>query len=296
LQRLRLIAVLAVLSACAAAPSAHAAPCTAEDAPKPLAGQVALDTANSSDPAVPSFKGNKDAKDVAFVLTVSGCTLGAKHDVIVEVRGEEADAVTFSPLQRRGTSLTLDGKVDPKKFTPGEHKPRVRISSPTGQVKLQSFAMTIQRKQPFPIPLLIALAAALAGLWYAYLVAKEAAVQAYDKKQAEMADDTPADNKLRDLLLLTQTRSSKKEEPQVDKVVLGPFRLWVFVVVAAAAGAASAFAASYIKSATWDAGDIVAVATLAAAVAVAAVGGATAPLSKAVTAAEPPQDGTDNGA
>jgi len=289
-------AALTVLVVLSWAPDAGAAPCTADTAPAPVAGVLALDTMNSDDVAVPSFKHKTEPTDVSFVLTVTGCTLPAQHDVGAEVRGGGSTAVKFTaPKRRGGGSLTLDGTVDPKKFDPGEHKPRVRVSSPSGQVKLQSFTLTLQRKEPPPWPVVITFLVAIGAVGYAYLVARTAAVEAYDKKRAEQDNQTPATTGLSDLLLLTkmrETRKANKPKPdreKVKKVKHGSLRMWVFVGVGATIGAGSAFAASYLSATTWDLPGIVDPGTLAGAVATAAVGGATGPMAKAVMAADLPK-------
>jgi hypothetical protein len=295
-------AALTVLVVLSWVPVAGAAPCTADTAATPVAGVLALDTMNSDDVTVPSFTHKTEPTDVSFVLTVTGCTLPAQHDVEVEVRGGGSKAVTFAaPKRRGGSSLTLDGIVDPKRFDPGEHKPRVRVSSPSGQVKLQSFTLTLQRKEPPLVPVVIAFLVAIGAVGYAYLVAREAAVQAYDKKKAEQDNKEPATTELSGLLLLTKMRETrkankreaKKPKPQqrekVEKVKHGSVPTWVFVGVGATIGAGSAFAASYLTATTWDLAGLLDPGALVAAVATAAVGGATAPIAKAVMAADLPK-------
>jgi hypothetical protein len=277
---------LVFLLVLASASAALAVPCgqPAKGSTEPTVGELALDTNGSDDPSLPSFKGKTDKKDIAFSFAVSGCTLGSSADIKVRTIGDEADAVSLA-AEPKGDVLIVTGTVDPKKFEPGTHNPTVSITSPSGLVKSQRFKVALERKEPAPLPAGLSLVAAILGLVYAFFVARQAAIDAYDKKKAEAAKKTPPRTGFLHALLL---RKGERGESRERKVRYGGIAPWLGVVVGAAIAAAAAFSTGYIKSATWSM-DFPEPFLLMGAVAAATAGGAAAGLAKAVTARELPK-------
>jgi hypothetical protein len=274
-----------VLVGLAAPPEVLAVPCgqPGPGSTEPTAAELGLDTDKSDDPALPSFEGKTETRDFLFVFTVSGCTLNPGSDVKVRVAGDGADAVSATP-EAKGNLLVITGKVDPEKFDPGTHKPTLLISSPTGLAKAQGLRLTLQRKEPPTWPVVISLVALVAGLFYAFLVARQAAIDAYDKKKAEQANQ-PQPKKSGLAVLLPTGKGSDPNEP---KIQYGGVASWFGVAIGAVATAGAAFGTGYVKSATWSL-DFPNPEILFVAVAAAAAGGAAAGLSKAVTAHELPK-------
>jgi hypothetical protein len=267
-------------------PDALAVPCgqPAPGSATPTIGELALDSENSDDPSLPSFEGGTKRKDVAFLFKVSGCTLGADADVKVRAVGDESDAVSFSAPEPKGEVLVVAASVDPKAFDPGEHKPKLVVSSASHQIQSQSLKLTLKRKEPPTWPILLSLIAAAIGLFYAFELARQAAIDAYDKKKAESAGNSPPKKAAFVKLLVNRREGRDQREP---KVKYGGIAAWLAVLVGAGAGAGAAFSTSYIKSATWSL-DVISVVLLIVAVAAATAGGAAVGLTKAVTAHELP--------
>lgn len=184
---------LVLLFTLASAPRALAVTCgqPGSGGAEPTVGELELDTDSSSDPALPSFEGKTKTKDVAFIFKVSGCTLGSGSDVKARAVGDEADAVMFAPPEPEGDQLVIRGTAHPKKFDPGTHKPTVLVSSPSRLVKSQSLRLTLQRKQPWHLPAGLSVVGMAIGLFYAFELARQAAIDAYDKKEAEQANQQP---------------------------------------------------------------------------------------------------------
>lgn len=285
---------LAVAVVVLGAGSAHAAPCGQPPAGsiEPAVGDLALDTQGSDDPALPSFEGGTNERDVVFVFKVTGCRLSQDSDVAVRAAGDEGDALTLT-AEPKGELLVVTGRVDPGAFAPGEHKPKLLISSPSGQVRAQSLALTLQRKQPPALPLVLAAIAFALGLAYAFAVARQVAIDAYDQAKAAGAG-APAP-KTRGLFarLIAPKRNLPAAPGQEPKVRYGPVSAWLGVAIGAGGAAGAAFVASYVKSATWALG-VVTVITLMVAVGAAAAGGAAGGLVKAITARDAPKDRDDD--
>jgi hypothetical protein len=275
--RCALTVVSALLLGLATAPAALAVPCgqPTTGATQPTVGELALDTAASDDPTL-SFKDHTDPRDIAFVFTVTGCTLGQDTDVKIKAIGDEHDALALKDPEPKGDLLVVSGTVNPDDFRPGTHKPTLVVSSPSGQVKSQKLRIVLDRKEPPGGPFTASLVGLLVGFLYAILLGVLAARSAYDKQKAEKQkketdeDPTPP--------------TAEKER----KVTYQP-GYFVVSVVGAAGLTYAAYKTGYLDSATWtpEFGSYLA---LFAASAAASAGGAAAGLIKAVTPAVVPSE------
>jgi hypothetical protein len=263
------------------APVASAVVCGQPAKPEgePTLGELGLDPDNSDDTTV-AFGADTDPESLELSFKVSGCTLDPNTDVTIEKSGDRG-AVTLNPVAPKHEVLNVTGTIAPKKFDPGTSKVRLTLTSPSHQIKTQPLTLTLQRKQPRGLPLFFSALAALLGLFYAYEVARQAAIDAYDKAKANPATP-PAKPGFWKGLFRRKKDTTEPAKPK-SKVKYGGFGLWTVVLVGAAGAAGAAFGAGYIKNDTWGSDEFDWVILLVA-VAAAAAGGAAGGLTKAVTA------------
>jgi hypothetical protein len=302
MRRLRYLSTIALgaLLALGSSSTAVAVQCgqVAAGGKDPAVGELAFNS-EASDDLSQSLGGDKEPQEVAFDFKVTGCTLPSNADITVNARGDGARAVKLRPALK-GSVLALDGTVDPTEFKAGTHKPTVNISSGSGLVNTQGFKLKLQRREPLLWdPLILLVATMLGGLLYAAVIARGAAIDAYDKKKAEAASQPPPSRPWWKVLLGLNGTDPAPPQPDEKKVKYGGLASWAGVLVGAGGAVYAAYVAGYLKSETWSFHGGTDPLALGFAVAAAAAGGAAVGLTRAITARDlppsPPAENDDNG-
>jgi hypothetical protein len=157
---------------CVPAPSASAVECgQAGQDGTPTVGKLTLDTEQT--PLEPlDFGDSTDDGGFMFVFKVAGCSISSKDDLTSHARltGDAQASLGDVEVDPKGTIVVVSVPVYPKKFPAKVVKPLLTIGGDA--IEAVSMRLTMQRKEPLPIPLLLALFAGAIGggwaLWVAY--------------------------------------------------------------------------------------------------------------------------------
>jgi hypothetical protein len=170
----------AVAALSVSAPAAWGAECGQPGSDgKPTSGQLTLDTDQSTQTL--DFKDSTGKDTFHLYMKVGGCTITAPDAVVAKLRapGPAEDALAAPEVSAKGTVVVIDIGVTPDKFPAKQVKPVLTLSG--SAIDTAIVPLTMQRKQPPPLPTALVVVAALLGAAWALWLARGAVE---DKKKA----------------------------------------------------------------------------------------------------------------